>query len=412
MRDKREMDSAESFCSMGVEAGLIEKGDVEPCMQAYRQSDRYEFRNIADLFLSRGLLKASEIKAIHTALKRLERDANKDDIYIPGYKIISKIGDGGLGTVYKAKQITMNRIVALKVLHPKWLSDREFYNRFILEARITGKMSHQNLLQIYDVSQVDNLLYFSMEFVDGETVEHYIENNGLMPVGVATNIVRQVARALNYIKEFDVVHRDVKPGNILLTKTGVAKLGDFGFLKSIYDPEISGSGEILGTPDYIAPEQAAGEDVDFRADIYSLGVSYYHMIAGEVPFKGSVSSVIKQHMKSNVPPLTKVAGKELPDELSRVIHKMIARDRNKRHQSFKDLFNDLESIRFKETSASGHLDMTRTSIINAFKGESSRNVELKNENEKLKFKLKIMTLAVLIGIIIITVGVIYILLTT
>ena len=294
-----------------------------------------------------GVIREEEVWAIYKARERLMRDTNNFNEKIGGYEIISKVGEGGLGVVYKARQLSIGRVVALKVLHEKWMGDDEFRKRFLVEARIVGRLSHPNLIQVIDVGRHRNQLYYSMEFVDGDTVEKIIENSpdGKMPVGDSLNIIFQVAGALQYLAGRKIVHRDVKPGNIMVTRKGVAKLGDFGFVKSSLDSVLSPDGEILGTPDYISPEAASGErHIDFRSDIYSLGVTFYHMLAGRLPFSGSSSEVLDAHIYQKPPDISESCP-GLPRNVSAIIRRMMEKKPDDRYQTYEALFADLEMAR-------------------------------------------------------------------
>lgn len=310
-----------------------------------------------------GVIREEEVWAIYKARERLMRDTNSINEKIGGYEIISKVGEGGLGVVYKARQLSIGRVVALKVLHEKWMGDDEFRKRFLVEARIVGRLSHPNLIQVIDVGRHRNQLYYSMEFVDGDTVEKLIADSpdGRMGVGEALNIVYQVAGTLAYLAGRKIVHRDVKPGNIMVTKKGVAKLGDFGFVKSSLDSVLSPDGEILGTPDYISPEAASGDrNIDFRSDIYSLGVTFYHMLAGRPPFSGSSSEVLDSHIYQRAPNVEELCP-EVPKIIGNIIRKMMDKKPEDRYQSFEALFADFELARREhapETPAVGDVDLS------------------------------------------------------
>jgi len=174
--DKATKKDAFLFCQIALENGMMDQTQVELILE-YFNNQTPPIKPIEEIITKFEFISSVHVGHIKTAMARLQRDTAKDEVQIPGYRILSKIGDGGLGTVYKAKQLTMNRNVALKVLHPKWLSDEEFPQRFLLEARLVGKMSHPNLLQIYDVSQVGKYLYFSMEYVNGPSVEDIIKRD-------------------------------------------------------------------------------------------------------------------------------------------------------------------------------------------------------------------------------------------
>ena len=269
------------------------------------------------------------------------------DLKFKGYEIISTLGEGGLGSVFKSRQVSMNRLVAFKVLHNQWISDDEFRKRFVLEARIVGKLSHQNLIQVYDVGREGDYYYFSMEYVDGRTVEDLIREapRHQMEVARAVDIIIQTLRAINYYKDFDIVHRDIKPSNIMITRSGLVKVGDFGFVKSKLDKELGYEGMVLGTPDYIAPEQAMGkEDVDYRADIYSLGATFYHMVTGRPMYDGTPSKVMLAHTRTAMPD-PRTYRPSLSDDVVAVLQRMLEKDPNKRYANINNLFADLEALR-------------------------------------------------------------------
>ena len=244
---------------------------------------------------------------------------------IGGYKIIRRIGEGGMGEVYLAEQLNMHRQVALKVLHDQWVGDEEFRKRFLLEARAAGKLSHQNLIQVYDVGKYQGKYYFAMEFVDGVTAEDLMQHEGPLEIEKVLDIALQTSQAMRYLSAQDIVHRDIKPANIMLTKEGIVKLGDFGFIQSVYDVELMQEGTTLGTPDYISPEQARGErNLDVRSDIYSLGASIYHFLTNCHFYEGSCSKVMRDHIDAEPPPLDKTLH-HVSAEMRRVMGRMLAK---------------------------------------------------------------------------------------
>jgi serine/threonine protein kinase len=376
-----------TFEQVAVENGLITELQVRECLaeqETARKDDR-DPDELEQIMLRKGFMTEQEVHAVKTALGRITRDEEKGEpLRIGAYEIIGKIGDGGLGTVYKARQISMSRDVALKVLHKKWLTDEEFKKRFLLEARLAGRLSHQNLIQVYDVGRDRGIYYFSMEFVDGETVEDQIERDGPLETSRAVDIVIQVLRAITYIKRFDIVHRDIKPGNIMMTRTGLVKLGDFGFVKSKLDPVIATEGEVLGTPDYISPEQAMGMDnIDWRSDQYSLGCTLYHMLTGKPPYEGSGSSVMRQHIKSDLPDPRTINAK-IPDSVITILERMMAKDPNDRYIDTDKFFEDLELVKMGQVPSSERLDAGKSTIIRAFKIEQVRAARAKTEVELLR----------------------------
>jgi serine/threonine-protein kinase len=325
-------------------------------------------RPVEDVLLEKGVLKSDQVWAVYKAKERLIRDARSRGQRIGGYEIIGKLGEGGLGVVYKARQLSMGRVVALKVLHERWVTDDEFRKRFLVEARLVGRLSHTNLIQVIDVGRYKSTLYFSMELVDGEPVDATVDRDGRMDLQGTVSIAIQVASALEYLHQRRIVHRDVKPGNIMVTKAGIAKLGDFGFVKSSLESVLSTEGEVLGTPDYISPEAARGEkNLDFRSDLYSLGTTLYHMLTGNPPFGGSVSDVMDQHIKNEPKPIQSVV-KDLPPKMAEIIEKLMKKKPDDRYQNFNDLLTDLDVVRREAKSQVPSTGMPSASIATMARG--------------------------------------------
>lgn len=311
---------------------------------------------------------------------------------IPGYEIKDILGEGGVGVVYRARQISMNREVAIKVMDSKWAKDPEFRKRFVLEARTIGKLSHQNLIQVYDVGKIKGRFYFSMEHIDGYTVDELVAIKP-MEYTLATDIILQVTRVLNYITKEGLVHRDIKPSNIMLTKSGIAKLGDFGFVFTSLERKVNVRGYVLGTPEYISPEQAAGQTVDFRSDLYSLGATYYHMVTGRLPYLGTVSSLIEQHSYAELPS-PKAIRPDIPDAVCIVVEKLMAKHPEDRYQKFEELFDDLERVKEGKPLKSQRISRGKSMVsqeINDFPSGSgiiSTKREWLKERKELYHKLE------------------------
>ncbi|MBN2713647.1 MAG: serine/threonine protein kinase [Planctomycetes bacterium] len=264
---------------------------------------------------------------------------------IEGYEILQKLGQGGMGAVYMARQKSMDRVVALKIL-PRALARRaDFKERFFREAKAAGKLNHQNIVTAIDANESNGYCYIAMEYVEGETVAAKIKRVGKLSETECISIAKQIASALAHAWSANIVHRDVKPENFLYTNDGVAKLCDLGIAKAPSDAGLTQEGTALGTPRYIAPEQARGlPDIDFRSDIYSLGASMFHMVAGEPPFDGPTAAAIMiQHINEPLPPLRDY-NPEASDYLAAVIEKMMAKAPEKRYQDSESLMQDLSSV--------------------------------------------------------------------
>ncbi len=337
------------FSTLALAHRLLTHDQLEQAQEIQKREARsgQPPRPIEEVLLEQGIMKREEVWAVYKAQERLMRDARNIGRRIGGYEILGKLGEGGLGVVYKARQLSMGRTVALKVLHEKWVGDDEFRKRFLVEARLVGRLSHQNLIQVFDVGRYKSTLYYSMEFVNGETVEVMLDRDGPLDIQGAIDIAFQIGRALHYLSTKKIVHRDVKPGNIMLTRSRIAKLGDFGFVKSSLDSVLSPDGEVLGTPDYISPEAALGDrNLDFRSDLYSLGATFYHMLTGKPPFGGTGSAVMEAHIRDN-PPSMLASNPDLPPRACTIVERMMAKNPDDRFQSYEELFEDLEMLRLE-----------------------------------------------------------------
>lgn len=275
-------------------------------------------------------------------------------VIINDFMIEKEVGVGGMGIVYLAKQITLDRPVALKILKEKYASDTEFVVQFVKEARAAAKLNHHSIVQAYAVGEEDGIFFFAMEYVDGKTMKEILAEEKKIEYLKAAKIVRDIADALDYAwTESKIVHHDIKPDNIMLTKNNKAKLADLG-LAGIFGETTDSeeNDEVLGTPQYISPEQLLGETTDVRSDIYSLGATLYHLVTGTFPYNGSsATEIAHQHVNGTFePPNTR--DRALPPALNDIICKMMSRDLTSRYQSAAEVVEDLQKFLIDNGSVS------------------------------------------------------------
>ncbi|MBR6241524.1 MAG: protein kinase [Lentisphaeria bacterium] len=265
---------------------------------------------------------------------------------IADFIIRRAIGQGGMGTVYLSHQITLDRPAALKILAESYANNAEFVALFIKEARAAAKLNHPHIVQAYAVGEDDGLLYFAMENIDGETMKDVLDREGVIPVDQALNVIQQIAEALNYAWiEQKLIHCDIKPDNIMLTSTGRAKLADLGLARVTGDMSDADDDEVMGTPQYISPEALTGAPMDTRSDIYSLGATFYQFVTGRLAFDGATASEIaKKHLTEPLIPPRSV-NKDVPESVSRIIIKMMAKNPSMRYQDASELIDDLRNAR-------------------------------------------------------------------
>ncbi len=260
------------------------------------------------------------------------------------FEIIEELGKGGMGKVYKVLDKEINEKIALKLLKPDIAADEKTIERFRNELRFARKIGHPNVCRMYDLNREGDTHYITMELVSGEDLKSTITRIGQFPIGKAISIGKQVCSGLAEAHRLGVVHRDLKPQNIMLDKEGNARIMDFGIARSLKAKGITGAGVMIGTPEYMSPEQVEVKDVDQRSDIYSLGVILYEMVTGRLPFEGETSIAIAMKHKSEAPQDPGKINTQLPEELSRVILKCLEKDREKRYQSAEEVRTELEAI--------------------------------------------------------------------
>jgi hypothetical protein len=248
------------------------------------------------------------------------------------YKIIEEVGRGGFAAVYKAVDTTLDRTVALKVLAPHLLWDPTFVQRFQREAKVAANLDHPNIVTIHEVSQIEGVYFIAMRFLEGQTLSQILEAEGPLPVAQVQAIIEQIASALDYAHARGFVHRDVKPSNIIVADDGWATLTDFGLVKAGEGTQITASGVVFGTPEYMSPEQAEGKALDARSDIYSLGVVLFEMLAGRAPFLADTTPAVMYKHVHEPPPLGELPS-NLPQGVVAVVEKTLAKDPAGRFQT-------------------------------------------------------------------------------
>ena len=315
------------------------------------------------------------------------------------YEILELIGAGGMANVYKALCHRLNRYDAVKIMRDDTAADECFRKRFRTESQAVAMLSHPNIVSVYDVSHNENIEYIVMELVDGITLKQYMKEHGALPTDEVLNFSIQIAKALAHAHSKGIIHRDIKPQNVMLLKDGLIKVADFGIAALQNDIEES-TNETVGSVHYIAPEQARGAAADARSDIYSLGIVMYEMMTGRLPYVGkSDVEVAVKHMNTEaVPPRTIVPG--IPEELERICLKAMATDITDRYQSAGELLSDLEQFRKQLAEASAlKADVSSQSI-------ETENMEVEDagrrkRKKKSKFALGSGVIAVLILIILV-----------
>lgn len=310
---------------------------------------------------------------------------------IPGYEILEKLGEGGTATVWKARQVALDRTVALKILNHAMAADPEAAERFRTEGLAAAKLAHQNIVQVFDAGEVEGQPYFAMEFVEGESIGDRLQRKGRIPPEQALAVAESVATALKYAwDKAQIIHCDVKPDNILLDSDGTIKVADLGLARILSHREGHAERDVIGTPNYVSPEQAeGGQELDFRSDIYSLGATLYHLVTGVMPFndlKGA--EAMDGHVKEFLnDPVELNPG--VPPAAAWLIEKMMVRNRNDRYSSWNEVADDLDAVingrlPLPPLPTEGQSTVTRSSarvaVTEAATGEVKKSMKAKAVN--------------------------------
>ena len=281
---------------------------------------------------------------LHSLTKTLKlplEDLLSGSLFAGRYQIIEELGDGGMGKVYRAMDTTIDEEIALKLIKPEIIPDSKAIQRFGNEMKLTRKIPHRNVCRMYDLGEEDGNTYITMEYVRGEDLKSFIRRSGQLTVSKTISIAKQICEGLEEAHRLGIVHRDLKSSNVMIDREGNARIMDFGIARSLKKKGDTGVGVLIGTPEYMAPEQVETSEVDHRADIYSLGIILFEMLTGEVPFQGDTPvSIALLHRKAK-PPNPRSFNPEIPEELCSLIFKCLEKDKEKRFQSAKETFEAL-----------------------------------------------------------------------
>ncbi len=316
------------------------------------------------------------------------------------YEIIEKIGGGGMSIVYKAKCRVLNRFVAIKILRDELTSDPDFVAKFKQESLSAASLTHPNIVNIYDTGIEGDIYYIVMEYVKGETLKKYISRKGKLSEQEAIKISKQIAEALKHAHSNNIVHRDIKPHNILITEDGIAKVTDFGIARAATSSTINNTSNVIGSVHYFSPEQARGGYVDEKSDIYSLGIVMYEMVTGVVPFDADnhISVAMKQIQEKPVPPSAKIRNLQISKGLEDIIMKCLEKHQSFRFQSIDELIKKIDSLYGFNTDTEHEDDAvdSPTIVIPAIndinnnldnENNSDKNIEKNNENNVIDIDL-------------------------
>ncbi len=336
----------DDFFRIAEDLVMLTRDEAHIIAEAVRKSGQ----SPEQVALQKGLLSAAQVDIIETL--RNPRDT------VPGYEILDVLGQGGMGVVYRARQLNLNRIVALKAILLSRMSDKSAAGRFEQEAQTVGKLRHPNIVAAYDFGRHEGRLFLAMELVDGEDVDAMLKDEGRFDEPTAWGLARQTAAGLAHAHRLGVVHRDIKPANLLLVEPPegfplphglpMVKIADFGLAFLADDQQVhtrlTSNNSAVGSPHYMAPEQLTEMDVDFRADIYALGATVYHMLAGRPPFGGlNLSQIIAQKLAGDVRPLIERCP-DVSDESCRLVERMLARDPADRPTDYQALMAEIDQL--------------------------------------------------------------------
>jgi serine/threonine-protein kinase len=381
------------FGKMAVEQGLCTDQEFRSSLGMLASRLKVNPIELKDLMVELGYITRSQAERLKKSIK----ETRTADHQIPGYKILGRLGAGAMAVVYKARQLSLNRMVAIKVLPKRFTENPEYVERFYKEGQAAGKLNHPNIVQAIDVGEAGGYHYFVMECVEGKTIADDLSAGKVFDEREAMEIIIQVAHALAHAHARGLIHRDVKPKNIMISKDGAVKLADLGLARETADIEAAQTeaGKAYGTPYYISPEQIRGRvDIDGRADIYGLGATFYHMVTGRVPFIAEDSAeVMRKHLKEPLIPPDHI-NTTLSAGTSEVIEIMMAKRREDRYKNVDELLIDLEAIRNGQPPVQAHKRFDVSMLEPLSKGNTiEAREEVYAENALARYKVAILILS-------------------
>ncbi len=382
------------FSRIAVEQGFCTKEELQHAVEELKSRPETNPIELAKIMVELGYITQNQAVRLKVMLKESKSTTHQ----IPGYKILGKIGAGAMAVVYKARQLSLNRIVAIKILPKRFTENPEYVERFYKEGQAAGKLNHNNIVQAIDVGEAGGYHYFVMEYVEGRTLADDLSAGKVFNETEALDIVIQVAHALAHAHTHGLIHRDVKPKNIMISNDGVVKLADMGLAREITDIKLAENeaGKAYGTPYYIAPEQIRGKiDIDGRADIYGLGATFYHMVTGRVPFMADDSmEVMKKHLRERLIPPDHI-NTSLSAGVSEVIEIMMTKRRRYRYNNVEELLTDLDALRNGQPPIQAHKRFDVSVLQELEKGESLDFAEEKTYTEETiaRYRMAVLVLS-------------------
>ena len=287
----------------------------------------------------------AEAQASYTrTLETPASDLTRGTVFAGRYEVIEPLGRGGMGNVYRAFDRKIHEEIAIKFLKPEIAAEHKVLQRFSNELRVARRVSHHNVCRMHDLHEEGSTIYITMEYVRGEDLKSLIRRMGTLPIGKTVSIARQIAEGMAEAHKLGVVHRDLKPSNVMIDRDGNAKIMDFGIARSIYAAGMTADGAMIGTPEYMSPEQVEGRETDGRSDIYSLGIVLFEMVTGRVPFDGDTPLSVAFKHKTEVPPNPRKVNSHVPEDLSRLILRCLEKDRARRYQTAEEFLEDLTKV--------------------------------------------------------------------
>ena len=381
---------------LALEQGLCTEEELQHSFKELQARRQIHPVMLADIMIDLGYVTPAQLDRLKARIKETKAVPEQ----IPGYQIIGKLGKGAMAVVYKAKQVSLDRIVAIKILPKQFSENPEYVTRFYKEGKAAAKLNHNNIVQAIDVGEAGGYHYFVMEYVEGKTLYEDLAAGKIFSEQEALDIVIQVAKALKHAHDNGLIHRDVKPKNIMMNKEGVVKLADMGLARQTSDIEAAQSeaGKAYGTPYYISPEQIRGEiSIDGRADIYGLGATFYHMVTGRVPFMANdPSEVMKKHLRQELVPPDHI-NTSLSNGVSEVIEVMMAKRKEDRYNNAEDLLADLQAVQAGQLPLRAHKKFDVSMLKKLEEGsevqEIPETVDIEQEKTITNYRIAILLLS-------------------